>query len=342
VVRAYAIRYALSRDPRFAETSLSGESAWYLTDLIPAGVRRKPARLVPMHRVRGGELLHRELHDFLADILDEADELEQSSATLPGNLDRVPIVVNYPHYREGTFPLTSQALSLMSEKPADRFVVTFVDQRAKETMPGWMIPGERYAWGLSEWYRRRGVPVGGLFELRRGDGPFAFLVSYDEGKRRSEWIKEAKAFNGQLTFSMQRKAYAGRYDKHLLLEVGSVDELDRLWAPAGSENASLFEYLTKIFPELAKLSGQGLVHAKALYAAVNLTRRSGAVPIFAELSRRACFDPLGDGNWVYDESLRNVAYTTPEDMSRRPSSHRQDLIVDRAYPYVVNSEVKSL
>jgi hypothetical protein len=97
--------------------------------------------------------------------------------------------------------------------------------------------------------------------------------------------------------------------------------------------------LTEIFPELAKLSGLGLVHAKTLYSAVNLTRRCGAVPIFAELTRRACFDPVGDGNWIYDEVLRDGTYKAPEDMSRRPNSRRHDLIVDRVYQYAVNDEV---
>jgi hypothetical protein len=84
-----------------------------------------------------------------------------------------------------------------------------------------------------------------------------------------------------------------------------------------------------------------LVNAKTLYSAVNLTRRSGAVPIFAELTKHACFDPVGDGNWVYDESLRKVLYTSPEEMSRRTSSHRQDLIVDRVYSYGAPAEDKN-
>jgi hypothetical protein len=137
-----------------------------------------------------------------------------------------------------------------------------------------------------------------------------------------------------------------------------VGELDGLWVGASATSADagqkalgqatantvedLFEYLTRLFPEIAKLSGQGLVHAKALYSALNLTRRCGTVPVFAELTRRACFDPVGDGNWVYDESLRHITYSTEEEMSRRPSSRRQDLIVDRVYPYgIINSEGKS-
>jgi len=338
-VQAHALSSALSQDPRFTKVSLAGEPAWYLSALVPEAVREKPARLVPMYRAQGGEWLNRELIDFVAEIQDEADETEQMPIPTPGSVDSVKFFLTYPHHREGTLPLMKQALGLLVERPAGRFMVTFVDRRNKEKMPGWMLPDAHYAWGLGEWYRRHGIPIGGLVELRQGGDPYTFFISYEKGKRRSEWLKEAKVFNGQLTFSMQRKAYTCRYDKHLLLDEGSVDELDKLWTNAGEETQSLFEHLTELFPELAKLSGQGLVHVKALYSAVNLTRRCGAVPLFAELTRRACFDPVGDGNWIYDESLRDVTYSTVEEMRQRPGSQRQDLIVDTVYPYAVNSEV---
>jgi hypothetical protein len=337
-LRTYALSYALSQDPRFAETSLDGEPTWYLSALIPDAVSAKPARLVPVHTARGGEWLNRELRDFVEEIQDEADELDHIPVSASGDVDSVRFFLNYPHRREGTLPLTAQALGLLVERPSERFIVTFVDSFDNDEMPGWMIPGERYAWGLGEWYQRHGIPIGGEVELRRGDDPFRFFVSYQKGKRRSEWIKMAAVVNGHLTFSMQRKAHVCRYDKHLLMDAGSSSALDPLWVSAGVKTQSLFEHLTEVFPELAKLSGQGLVHAKSLYSAVNLTRRCGAVPIFAELTRRACFDPVGDGNWIYDESLRDVSYNTLEEMRQRPSSHRQDLIVDTVRVYGVSSE----
>jgi hypothetical protein len=335
--RAYALAYAMSQDPRFVQINTSGTPAWYLSNAIPEGVRHKPARLVAMHRAQGGEWLSRELRDFALEIMDEADDLGTPQGTGGGSVDAVQIFLIYPHRREGTLPLTSRTLALLTERPADRFIVTFIDARSKEKMTGWMIPAEGYAWGLGDWYRKHDLPIGSVVELRRGDAPFTFQVSYEERKRKSDWIREARTVGGRLFFGMQRKSYDCRYDKHLLIDEGVATELDRLWTNTGEETESLFEYLLKLFPELAKLSGQGLVHAKTLYSAVNLTRRSGAVPIFAELTRHACFDPVGDGNWVYDESLCNVVYNTPEEMSQRPSSRRPDLIVDRVYPYGKNN-----
>ncbi|MGQ9493612.1 MAG: hypothetical protein ACUVR2_07595 [Anaerolineae bacterium] len=336
--KAYALGYALSQDPRFVKIGTGDKATWYLANLMPTSALYKPARLVPLYPTQGGEWLSRELLEFVTEIGDEADQLETKPAVSLGSIDSVQILLIYPHRREGTLPLTVQALGLLPDSSAERFMVTFIDQRTKEEITGWMVPAERYAWGLEEWYQCHGLPIGSVIELRRGNDPFTFFISYEEGKRRSEWIKEAKVLDNRLTFSIQRKAYACRYDKHLLIDEGPVEELDHLWVNAGEAAPPLFDYLTEIFPELAKLSGQGLVHAKALYSAVNLTRRCGAVPIFAALTRYACFDPVGGGNWVYDESLRGIVYHTPEEMSRRPSSRRQDLIVDQVYPYGVNQE----
>jgi hypothetical protein len=339
--RIYALGLALSQDSRFSRSGSGDEATWYLNNLIPAAVREKPMRLVPLYKARGGEFLNRELYDLALELGDEADQLEPAQAALPGTVDGVQIFLTYPHRREGTLPLTAQALGLLAENTPARFIVTFVDQRNKEKLAGWMMRSAGYAWGLGDWYQRHELPIGSVIELRRGDEPFTFWLACEQGKRKAEWIREAKVFNGRLTFSMQRKAYTCRYDKHLLIEEGALEELDPLWVSPSGPPPSLFDHLTELFPELAKLSGQGLVHAESLYAAVNLTRRSGAIPVFAELTRHACFDPVGDGNWVFDESLRNVMYSTPEEMSRRPSSRRQDMIVDRILTYGVNNEDKN-
>ena len=336
--RMYALGYALSQDSRFARAGSGDEATWYLNDLIPAAVRAKPVRLVPLYKTRRGEWLNRELHELALELGDEADELQTSEAVPPGSVDGVEVFLTYPHRREGTLPLTTSALGLLDENMPERFMVAFVDQRNKEQLEGWMMPSAGYAWGLGDWYQRHELPIGSIIGLRRGDESRTFLLVYDQGKRKAEWIREAKVFNGRLTFIMQRKAYTCRYDKHLLIDEGAVEALDPLWVQPGGSPPPLFEYLTELFPELAKLSGQGLVHAKSLYAAMNLTRRCGAVPIFAELTRHACFDPVGDGNWVYDESLRNVEYSTPDEMSRRPSSRRQDVIIDRIQAYGVDNE----
>lgn len=339
--RAYALGLAMSKDPRFAKTGTGEEATWFLGSLIPAGVRDTPRRLEVSFRARGGEWLSRELLDFVSEVGDQADELPSTPVVPPGSVNSVTFFLSYPHRREGTVPMTARGLSMVDRQPGERFMITFIDKRTGERMSGWVMQTGGYAWGLGDWYRQHALPIGSLIELSRGEDGQSLRVGFEEGKRRSEWVREARIVGGRLTFNMQRKAYACRYDKHQLLEEGNVEDLDKLWQNPGGPSSALFDHLVELFPELAKLSGQGLVNAKTLYSAVNLTRRSGAVPIFAELTKHACFDPVGDGNWVYDETLRKVLYTSPEEMSRRPGSQRQDLIVDRVYAYGAPSEDKN-
>ncbi len=339
--RAYALTYALSEDPRFIKFGMGEEPTWYLRDLVPEAVQARPARLIPLHRATGGEWLSRELHDFVLEIGDEADEIEATRILQPASANRFEWVLIYPHLREGTFPLPYRARGILPDRAEDRYTVTIIDADSKEEMAGWMLPGEGYGWGLGEWYEKREVPVGGILVLRPGDAPNTFVVQCGDRKRRSDWTREAKVVDGRVTFSMQRRAFTCKYDKYLVLAEGNRAEMDEVWMNTRA-GKSLFVLLTELFPELAKLSGQGLVHAKTLYSAVNLTRRSGAVPIFAELTRHACFDPIGDGNWVYNEALRDVVYETPEDMSKRPRSPRQNLVVsEMIYRYGMRNEVWS-
>ena len=337
--QAYALSYALCHDARFAQLGTLGKSTWFLSDLIPPSARRKPTRLIPSHWARGGEWLSRELHEFVTSLADEADQLESSSDVEPGSVDSVRFFLIHPHLREGTLPLTSRAIAMLPERPAEHFMVTYLDELNKEEIPGWMVPSQGYASGLDEWYRKHEIPIGCELTLSPADAPFTFLVSYKVRKRKREWVIGAQGRDGRLTLRQLQKAPTCGFDKDLMVGESSPGELDELWTNPDEAGQSLFALLSMLCPELAKLDGQGRIHAKTLYSAVNLTRRSGAVPIFAELTRHACFDPVGNGHWVYDESLLDVIYGTPEEMSRRPSSRRQDLIVDRVDQYGMNNEV---
>jgi hypothetical protein len=58
------------------------------------------------------------------------------------------------------------------------------------------------------------------------------------------------------------------------------------------------------------------------------------VPVFAELTRQACFDPIDQpGMWAYDHSLEGTVYRTPDEMRERPMSQRDNVVRDQAVPY---------
>jgi hypothetical protein len=57
------------------------------------------------------------------------------------------------------------------------------------------------------------------------------------------------------------------------------------------------------------------------------------VPILAELARQACFDPVGEGNWVFEPSLEGQTYDAPEEVMGRPYSQRTDFIKYQVFRY---------
>lgn len=333
---AFALNLALEKDERFDNVGTAAKPRWFLYNLEPPAVAAKPMRLQPDTLTRGGEWLHRESLEIAQEIGDELDELIAG----PGDVEQVAesgkavYTLNYPHRHEGTLPLTSAIASLFPSEEYARIPVHFIDGRTDKRWMGWILPEERYGWGLGNWYAEEEVPAGANVELLLTRDPYTMVVQCESRSRRTEWAKVPGVENARLSFEIRKRPYTCRYDRNLLLgeptETGRLDELYRRYH---AEGHTLLNAIIGVFPELAKLGSQGLVHAKGLYAAVNVIWRVGAVPIFAELARQACFDPVGDGSWAFEESLLGVVYTTPEEMEARPRSQRVDRIPDRVLRY---------
>ena len=89
--------------------------------------------------------------------------------------------------------------------------------------------------------------------------------------------------DGRLVLQMQRATIGVRCDRNMLTDIPDRQSMAELMARMASQQLILPALVRTAFEELAKLSGRGVVHAKAIYAVANLLRRTGAVPIFAEL-----------------------------------------------------------
>lgn len=329
----FALNRALSFDERLDDVSTSGQPLWYLFSLEPEAIATMPARLAPTYATEVGMLLHRESLDLVEEIADEWDEVE---GALLGGIKPVKsaaFILTYPHRREGTMPVNWKMATLFPHSSNKHVRVTFADRRNREKLDVWAAPNQKYAAGLGEWYRKHNVPVGGIIELSRTDDPFTIEISYGLRRRKGEWVRSLRSQDGMLTFEIQKRAYTCLYDKHILLDDGQVESVDQLWTEINERKPSLFQTLQEIFPELAKLNANGMVHAKALYSAVNIARRCGVVPILAELGRQACFDPVGDGNWVFDPSLVGQSYDTAKDIMERPHSRRTDVFKYQVFRY---------
>jgi hypothetical protein len=297
--QVFSINYALAQDERFDDVGNDGQSLWFLRRLEPPEIIHLPPRLhyipEPYDRASlGGEMLRweMEIDDEITGLAIPSTGEEISSAT---------IVLNYPHRRVGTIPLTSKAERLFPKGDTERMMITFIDGRTGKQMLGWVVHQHKYAYGLKGWYEKYDIPVGAYIKLEGTDDPLAIVVDYLPRPKKREWIRVATVAEGELAFTMQMRTIGCEYDELMILGEDDPAKIDALWVRAEEGGKSISALMRQVFPELAKLNPQGTVHAKTLYSAINVEKRCPPGPILAGLANMACFLAVGDGYWIYDQ-----------------------------------------
>lgn len=328
----FALNHALGEDERFDNVGTSESPIWYLCALEPEATSGRPEVLVPAFAASGGEYLGLTMLDLIDEI---GDELDDVPSTVFRQVSEIRFELTFPHWVAGTMPATQQFLRLLPVASGRHYPITLVDSSRDKRFDVWVLPDERYVAGLGDWYRSVGLVIGAQVTVKPIDdlGTFSIAVATNRG-RRSEWVRSASVVGGSLRLQMQRATIPVRVDRSMMIDVPDIDSVVELRRQADSMAMPLGALVRGAFAELAKLSGRGLVHAKSLYSAINLMRRTGAVSVFAELTRNACFDPVGDGQWAYDKSLDGKVYHTADEMRDRPLSNRDDLIKDQVIQYV--------
>jgi hypothetical protein len=99
---------------------------------------------------------------------------------------------------------------------------------------------------------------------------------------------------------MQKQLIGVDYDELMMVAAGDPAHVDDIWLKSQSQPFS--GLVAHVFRELAKLNPQSAVHAKTLYAAVNVARRSPPGAIFAELVSHPYYVLVGDDYWRFDQS----------------------------------------
>ena len=297
----FSLNYALSCDDRFDDVGYEGQILWYLRRLEPPEVVYPPRRLLytPQPYDRSG--LIEDLLQLEREIDDEATALIAPPALIG---DSVIVTLNYPHRRVGTLPLMVRTRPFFPRGSTQHTRITFVDRSTGKEMPGWVVHQYNYVCGLEEWYKAHEIPVGGYVKLERTGDPLVVGVDFLPRRMRREWVRVASVEDGRLVFKMQKMPISCEYDELMIVGEADADSVDELWVRTEEEGKPIFDVMCEVFPELAKLSPQGTVHAKTLYSAINIVRRCPPGPIFAELTRHSCFQSVGGGYWTYDESLR--------------------------------------
>jgi hypothetical protein len=300
----FSVSYRLANDERFDDVGPAGQVLWYLERLEPPEAHHPPRRLQMSDQPYDASTFDNDLRDLLAEIDDEMTNPADVPAVDP-DANKVTIVLNYPHWRVGTLPLTPKTQPLFPISYYNPVLFEFVDGHTGNTFPGWVVLNSKYVFGLGEWYQKNKLPVGAYIEIKRTDNPMQVIVDYQATRNQRDWIRMATTVNDRLAFQMNKEAISCKYDELMIIGDANHAEIDRLWLNTEEKETPIYNLLCHIFPELSKLNPQSTVHAKTLYSAINVIRRASPGLVFQELTRHACFIPMNHGYWIYDPNLRD-------------------------------------
>ena len=296
----FALNAALAKDSRFEDLGSTGDPRWYLAHLIPAEAIERP-RVLEIVGTRPVSLSG-EMESIAAELLDEADANGVPSTQPVTPRAEITLVLTYPHRVAGTLPITPAVYGMIPAFTKPRLKLTLIDALTQDKIPGFAVRDGNYIAGLTQWFTSRKLSPGALITLKRGSDPLTLMIEYQPLRERSLWVRVARGTNGQLTFSQEKRPVSHKYDEEMLIVVGDPVSIER--AAQNTRDHKLSGLLENIFPELAKLSGAGRVHAKTLYSAVNLIRRSSARAVLGALNESRSFTSVGGGYFVLNEVVR--------------------------------------
>ena len=295
----FSLDYALQEDERFDEVGPAGQVLWFLRRVEPPEVLFAPPRLETHEKALDSSILTPELQELITKLDDEMSDVQPPDVTP----EEVTVTLIFPHWRVGALPLSARLKPLFPtayEAPRIRFIL--VDGHSGERFPGWVVREHGYVFGLEDWYRAYKVPAGGLVRVCPGEVPGEVVVETFDRRMRNDWIRTVTiAENGQIGFTMLKQPVGTAYDDLMVIGLIDTHALDEVWMQSQQKKPPLDRTVAHVFRELAKLTPQSAVHAKTLYAALNVLQRQPPSTIFAELIERPYFQHVGDLYWRFDQ-----------------------------------------
>jgi hypothetical protein len=297
---AFSLEHALYQDERFDEVGPAGEMAWFLRKLEPEAIT-----IIPQHL----KMIHTEKAVPLPDSLSVLErELDDEWSASPPTAEPYPttasIILSYPHWRNGTLPLSSRLASMFPmAHHADRIRFCFIDGEDGAQFSGWVIAPHRYVYGLVEWYQRKGLLPGGILHIRFGEKAGEVVVTAATRRPIREWIRTANVTpNTRLSFSMQKQSIGVELDEHMVIAVADPAAIDEMWKKTAISSITLQRMVVDVFRELAKLNPQSTVHARTVFSAMNVMTRVTPALVFKELAERPYFHNVGDLYYRFEEA----------------------------------------
>jgi len=290
----FSLNYALQEDSRFDEVGPIGEIQWFLNRLEPEFVREKPLELT-FHPIEYDRSILSK--DMIRSEQQIADELisPDSQYTQKTSANESIIILNYPHWRTGSIPLTSQTRKFFPtalESPRVKF--KFIDAKGQE-ISAWVVRPYDYVYGLRNWYEELELMPGSILKIGHGKKPGEVFISPQKKRSNREWIRTLLiGADGGIVFAMLKQTITADFNERMAVAVPSAEILDELWQKRAKNPRPIELEMMGIMRELAKLNPQGHVHGVELYAALNCIRRCPPGIVFSKLSSDPDFIAVGD------------------------------------------------
>ena len=297
----FSLNYAMQEDPRFDEVGTSGKIAWFLRRFEPEEVREIPLYL----RVKPEVTELQEIsEDTLKMVLSLNDELTPSEISEPEErITQTSIVLNYPHWRTGSLPITPTTAQIFpTALETEHVKFTLVDAQNNEKISAWVVRPHRYVFGLREWFEAQNLIPGSIIEITATKDPGVVKIVPQKKRSNKEWIKTVLvgADGGLVIALLRQPIYAGIHDR-MAIAVPDVASLDNLWNERRAKNISLKSDVKRMMAELSKLDNQRHVHFIDLYAAMNVIRRTPPLDLLAVLRNNSEFIHVGDNYYNLTE-----------------------------------------
>jgi hypothetical protein len=160
--------------------------------------------------------------------------------------------VTFPFLPAGAMPATAQFLRLLPAATGDHFPITLIDSQSGQQMVGWVVPAERYVYGLGDWYTAIGMCGGGQVDITTGEAPLTFVLETSAVRNsRSDWVRAATVEDGALVLQMQRANVTVKCDREMLVDVPDAEQIVALMAQMESRRVALHDLIRRAFTELA-------------------------------------------------------------------------------------------
>ncbi len=297
-IQEASLNSALSQDERFDNVSINDRPAWFLRRLEPLEILSTPSILQPVFHDTSEISLSDELEQWVSSLDDEwtwQPEMEQSAEA-----ESATIILTFPHRVAGTLGWSRRLAAVLPRVRKPRVPLRFRDRSNGHEMLVWLVRDGRYLWGLGRWYHTHDLPPGTYIEVSRDDEEEGvFWISAPRRRARREWVRLATLRDGHLRLETAQRPVSCELDE--LMSV-FVDNPQQFAESRDGYVRSVSRAVREAFPEIAKLSPQGNVHIRTLYAVVNVLVRATPRDILHVLISSNTYVPVSDGYWHLSNS----------------------------------------